>query len=528
MQPRQTDRAEDGLDIRELLRPEAFTHSVDEIELRETHISWVVRTGPFAYKIKKPVKLDFIDAATLQRRLFLCEEELRLNRRLAPQLYIDIVPIVRTEGGLFVSGRGQVVDYAVRMHQFAASDELPALLEREAVDIAQLAALGETLAQFHMEAAVAPPKRAPERTQRMYDSVLGNLAQLLAHLDSPQPAVQLGRLIDWTHDRADALEPFFQMREQSGFVRECHGDLHAANIVRLDARLVPFDCIEFDPNLRWIDVISDIAFLVMDLASHSRADLAFALLSRYLEVTGDYDGARVLPFYAVYRALVRAKVDALMVEKVPARAAEFRDRLQQRIRAAQSWSAPLRPALILMHGPSGSGKSWLSAQLVPALPAVRVRSDLERKRLAGMAATDSAPARVREGIYTREFGHRTYSRLADCAESCLRAGLSVIVDAAFLDTTDRQQFRALATHLRVPYAIVSCEADPITLAQRVEERAKERKDASDATLSVLDAQLREIEPFELAEQPCVIHVDTDEPHAVQRVTEELRARVLVG
>jgi predicted kinase len=288
---------------------------------------------------------------------------------------------------------------------------------------------------------------------------------------------------------------------------------------------VPFDCIEFDPDLRWIDVISDIAFLVMDLASHGRADLAFALLSRYLEVTGDYDGVRVLPFYAVYRALVRAKVDALMVETVPARAAEFRYRLQQRLAAAHKWTAPGQPMLILMHGASGSGKSWLSSRLVPSLRAVRVRSDLERKRLAGIESSVPATARVREGIYTPAFSHRTYGRLADCAESCVRAGLSVIVDAAFLDTNDRRLFRTLAERLRVPYAIVSCEADPITLAQRVNERAKERKDASDATLSVLDTQLREIQPFEAEEQPCVIHVDTEEEDVVQRVTGAIRARV---
>lgn len=524
----QTGPATAELDIRELMRPEAYSHAVSAIELRETHISWVVRTGSFAYKVKKPVKLDFIDASTLQRRRFLCEEELRLNRRLAPELYVDVVPIARTPRGLVIGGGGPVVDYAVRMHQFAASDELPALLERADVDVAQIAALGEALARFHMKAAVAPAKRAPERTQQMYDSVLGNLAQLLAHLDSPQPAAQLGRLVDWTHDRADVLEPIFQIREQSGFVRECHGDLHAGNIVRLQDRLVPFDCVEFDPDLRWIDVISDIAFLVMDLASHGRADLAFALLSRYLEVTGDYDGGCVLPFYAVYRALVRAKVDALTVEKVPARGTEFRERLQKRLRAAQTWTAPDRPTLILMHGASGSGKSWLSGRLVSALHAVRVRSDLERKRLAGIEPTDPAVARVREGIYSSEFSHRTYGRLADCAESCLRAGLSVIVDAAFLEASDRKLFRTLAARLKVSCAIVSCEADPITLAQRVDDRSNEHKDASDATLSVLDAQLREIQPFEPAEQPSVIHVDTGEPGAVQRVTDEIRARVLAG
>jgi aminoglycoside phosphotransferase family enzyme/predicted kinase len=512
------------LDIRELMRPEAYPHAVGAIELRETHISWVVRTGSFAYKVKKPVKLDFIDASTLQRRLYLCEEELRLNRRLAPELYLDVVPVVRTANGLLVGGNGPVVDYAVRMHQFASSDELPALLDREDVDVADIEALGATLAEFHLKADVAPSKRAPERTQQMYDSVLGNLAQLLAHLGSPQPAAQLGQLVDWTHDRADVLEPIFQMREQSGFVRECHGDLHAANIVRLNGRLVPFDCIEFDPDLRWIDVISDIAFLVMDLASHGRADLAIALLNRYLEVTGDYDGLRVLPFYAVYRALVRAKVDALMVEKVPARAAEFRERLQKRLAAARTWTAPGQPMLMLMHGASGSGKSWLSGRLVPLLRAVRVRSDLERKRLAGIESTVPAAARVREGIYTPAFSHRTYGRLADCAESCLRAGLSVIVDAAFLDTNDRRLFRTLAERLRTPFAIVSCEADPITLSQRVDDRARERKDASDATLSVLDTQLREMQPFEAAEEPCVIHVDTEEPDVVQRVAGEVCAR----
>ena len=241
MQRPQTGPEEVELDIRELMRPAAFTHPVGAIELRETHISWVVLTGAFAYKIKKPVKLDFIDASTLQRRRFLCEEELRLNQRLAPQLYIDVVPIVRAPGGLLVGGDGPAVDYAVRMHQFAASDELPALLERKDVDVMQLAALGEALAQFHMKAAIAAPGQAPKRTEQMYDSVLGNLAQLLVHLDSPQPAAQLGHLVDWTHDRADVLDPIVRMREQSGFVRECHGDLHAANIVRLKDRLVPFD-----------------------------------------------------------------------------------------------------------------------------------------------------------------------------------------------------------------------------------------------------------------------------------------------
>lgn len=509
--------------IQDLLRPDAFPHASSELVLRETHLSWVILTGPFAYKIKKPVKFDFIDASTLERRRHYCEEELRLNRRLALELYLDVVAVTLRDGRAVFDGDGAALEYAVRMRQFAAADELPALLAANGVDTAQIEALAELLGAFHMGAAVAPPDRAPEKTEEMYDTVLGNVAQLFTHLAPIDSSPSLGRVVDWTHDNARALESTFQLRERNGFVRECHGDLHAANIVRIRNRLVPFDCIEFDARLRWIDVINDIAFLVMDLMSHGRADLAFALLSRYLEVTGDYEGVRVLPFYATYRALVRAKVDALTAEEVPARAAEFLDRLRRRIRAAENWTTTRHPILILMHGASGSGKSWLSSRLVPEVSAVRMRSDLERKRLAGVNAMQSAAAGVREGIYSPQFSHRTYSRLEDCAETCLRAGLNVIVDAAFLETVDRQLFRALAARLRVPYVIVSCEADPITLAKRVMERSG-RKGPSDASISVLDTQLREIEPFESTEQPYVVHIDTSEPDAVRRVSQVIAAR----
>jgi len=511
-----------SLSIEDLMHPEAFPHRVESPALRETHISWVILTGPFAYKIRKPVKFDFIDASTLQQRRHYCEEEVRLNRRLAPELYVDVVPIGYADGRLVVGAKGPAIEYAVRMRQFDASSELPSLLARRAVDEGDLAALGELLADFHLKAAAAPRDDAIGHTRRMFDAVLGNLQQLSVHAGPGEATQKLKRLIDWTHENARALEVSFQSRERSGFIRECHGDLHAENIVRMQQRLVPFDCIEFDPALRRIDVISDVAFLVMDLASHDRPDLAFALLSRYLEVTGDYDGVRLLPFYAVYRALVRAKVDAMSAEHVPSRAAEFRERLQRRLDAAATWMSPGRPRLILMHGPSGSGKSWLSQRLVPAVRALRIRSDLERKRLAGITPELAAAAPVRKGIYSPEFGDRTYARLADCAEACLLAGISVIVDAAFLDQDDRELFRTLAQRMRVPVAIVACQADPQTLAIRLEERAG-RKDASDANLSVLDAQLREITAFTLEEQQRVVAIDTDAPHPVERAVTGIEA-----
>ncbi|HJY36067.1 MAG TPA: AAA family ATPase [Steroidobacteraceae bacterium] len=511
--------------LRALLTPAAYPHATANIGLRETHVSWVILTGPCAYKVKKPLKLDFIDASTLERRRHLCEEELRLNRRFAPELYLDVVAVTASGTGATIGGDGSVIDYAVRMRQFAAADELPSLLGRDAVHPQQMSALGELIASLHLKAEIAPRQRAPERTEKLFQAVFGNLAQLLVHLSGADASPRLNTLIDWSHDTAQALEPVFRAREQAGFVRECHGDLHAANIVRLDDRLAPFDCIEFDPDLRWIDVVDDIAFLVMDLVSHERSDLALTLLSRYLEVTGDYEGLSVLPFCAVYRALVRAKVDALTLETVPARADEFRQRLQQRIRAASQWTQREIPALILMHGASGSGKSWMSARLVPQLQAVRIRSDLERKRLAGLDAHRAAAAAVREGIYSPEFSHRTYARLAECAEHCLNARLNTIVDASFLEPADRTMFRSLARRMGVPCYIVSCQADPLTLAQRLEERSAARTDPSDANLSVLDTQLREFAPFTAAEQGSVVAVDTSEPHAVARVASEIKSRI---
>lgn len=512
--------APSGLRIEELMKPSAYPHPVTRLELRETHISWVILTGTFAYKIKKPVKLDFIDASSLENRLHYCQEELRLNRRLAPELYLDIVTITRIEGRLCIGGAGPIVEYAVRMKQFASADELTSLLSSGVISAADVRDLGELLASFHRDATVAPGAAAHGNTQQVYDAVLGNLAQLLAHL--PAPLTGLGKLVEWTHDSARTLESFFELRAKSGFIRECHGDLHAANIVRLQRRLVPFDCLDFNPQLRWIDVINDIAFLVMDLASYRRYDLAFALISRYLEISGDYAGVRLLPFYAVYRALVRAKVDVLMAEQFPHRADEFRERLRRRVAAAQQWIDPQRPVLILMHGVSGSGKSWLSERLVAAMPAIRVRSDLERKRLTNVDTHPSA-AGVGEGLYAPELTHRTYARLSDCAESCLRAGFSTIVDATLLDRSDRDLFHGLAEQLRVSCVIVSCQADPATLTTRILERQRDRNDASDAGLAVLDAQLRTFQSLDTLELPRVVVADTNECNAAARVTTAIRA-----
>jgi uncharacterized protein len=495
----------------ELLRPAAFPHPVGRLEVRETNISWIVLTGPYAYKIMKSVDLGFIDTSTLSKRRHLCEEELRLNRRFAPELYVDVLGITRGADGASVGGSGPVVEYTVRMKQFDASAELSQLLEHGTVSVKEIADLAVSMSEFHAGAAPATRGLDYPHTRQMQDAVLGNLAILLEHLDSQAQMPAIAALVDWTHRTLQDSMAHLRVREQLGFIRECHGDLHAGNVVRWRGRLTPFDCLEFDPRLRWIDVMSDVAFLVMDLLAHGRKDLAFAFLNAYLEHSGDYDGVRLLPFYVVYRALVRAMVDSIGAGRDMVRREEFHQRLRKRVNTAAAFIASSPPALFIMHGPSGSGKSSLSERLSPRLGAVRIRSDVERKRLARVQPPMPPGGGFEQGIYTPEFTHRTYARLLECAESCLNGGVNVIVDAAFLNGEERSLFRELAANRGIQFLIVSCHADRQVMARRVETRRHARIDPSDADPAVLDRQLRTMEPLSPVEQSHLVAVDTSLP-----------------
>jgi aminoglycoside phosphotransferase family enzyme/predicted kinase len=510
------------LRIEELLQADAFAHPVAGPRLVETHISWVVLTGSLAYKIKKPVKLGFIDTSTLELRRHYCNEEVRLNRRLAPDLYLDVVPITRERDRVRVSGQGNVIEYAVRMKQFPTEHQLDALLDRREVSLQEIEQLGELLARFHQHAPSLPPSPDFALTQRMYQSVLDNLEQLSEHARQRLAADQLQRFSDWTRSAMRANQTAFERRESNGRIRDGHGDLHGANIVRIDGRLVPFDCIDFDPRLRQIDVMNDLAFLIMDLQSRDRQDLSTALLNRYLEITGDYEGVRLVPFYAIYRALVRAKVDAIAIQQSPAEAQRLTERFQRRIDTALRLMQQPSPTLLLMHGPSGSGKSWLSEQLVPLVPALRIRSDLERRRLLGNARPDEETG-FGTGRYAAETRRRIYAHMIECAEHCLRAGFDVIVDAAFLDAADRETFERLADRTGAACAFISCHADEATLLERVSARAARGRDVSEADRDVVTAQLRTFQPLSARPGRRIIEADTRDPAVTRTVVEKIKA-----
>jgi aminoglycoside phosphotransferase family enzyme/predicted kinase len=480
----------------------------------------VILTGIFAYKIKKPVRFDFIDASTLEKRRHLCEEEIRLNGRLAPELYLDVMPIVLAEGRLKVGGAGAAIEYAVRMKQFGADDELLALLRTDTVTNQEISELGHLIAEFHTH---APQGRVPiniGETQPAM-SVLSNIAELATHRTMNQSAGGVDDLLSWTQREANRLRDLLKQRASTGRIRECHGDLHAGNIVRFNGHLVPFDCIEFNAEFRWIDVCNDIAFLFMDFLSHSHQDFAFIFLNRYLEDTGDYEAVRALHFYAVYRALVRAKVDVLAIEQASGNLADRHARAQRRIELARELTqTPVQPALILMQGVSGSGKSWLSERLLARIPAVRVRSDVERKRLAGLNRAVEA-----DNIYSIEFNRRTYERARVCAEHALSAGFTTIIDATFLQLEDREPFYALAARLHIPHAIVTCNAGYSVLAARIVQRRQMHRDASDADLAVLRHQLDTFQPLTAAESSQAITARTDLTDVVETTLQAVRERI---
>lgn len=517
--------AHDGWHIESLLAASAFAHRTGNIELRETHLSWIILTGLYAYKIKKPVHLDFIDASTLERRRQLCEEELRLNQRLSPGLYIDVLPVTRDERDrVHLGGEGIIVDYAVRMRQFDPLQALHHLLERNAVSMFELQRLADRLAEFHGAAAVAAANDVYGSLAHLSGMTMNTVNTLRKYWPAGEDTMQWQQLEHWTHQQLNRLEAEFNLRRLQGAIREGHGDLHADNVVRWQGELMPFDCLEFDPALRWIDVIHDVAFLVMDLATQ-RPDLAFGFLNRYLEDTGDYCGIRLLAFYAVHCALVRGMVNAVNISSsldTPRQIDCFRLRMQ----SAGVWMKQRSPFLILMHGPSGSGKSWTSEPLIPALQAVRIRSDLERKRLANVPLQAHRDDHINQGIYHPSFTSQTYAHLLKCAEQCLQGGVNTIVDAAFLHETQRRAFAMLAAHMNIRYFILSCSAEPRVLRQRVVARRQTATDPSDAGIDVLEKQLQALQPFTVNEEPHVIRVRSDDDRDASSLAAIIRRRLM--
>ena len=507
--------------INSLLHETAYSHAVDSIQLLETHISWVILTGSFAYKIKKPIKLEFLDFSSLERRKFFCYDELRLNRRWAPELYVDVVPICGSFEKPVVGGAGVPIEYAVKMLQFPQAAQLDAQLDAGLLVDADMIELAEMIAAHHGMAAVIEQRDAKDAIESIRHPMLENVEHLKSYVS---PDVLQG-LSSWTKRNLKVLQKTLVQRQRDGFIRECHGDLHLRNLVRLPAGIVAFDCVEFSAELRNVDVISDVSFLAMDLIARERRDLAYVFINRYLECTGDYAGMAVFGLYYVYHALIRAKVAAIRsVERNDEIGGQHgSEEIAHCCSVARHWTVSRRPFLIAMHGFSGSGKTSLSQILISRLPAIRVRSDIERKREYGLEETEQSGARVGKGIYDPHARRNIYETLAAAAEVSLRLGQNVIVDAAFLNREDRQHFHTLAKRLNADFVIVDACAEPDELLRRVRLRQRDAGDASEADANVLQYQFENAEPLGSEELEWTITVATDTGIDADTVVEQIFA-----
>lgn len=495
-----------------------------DVERIETHISTLLLHGGFADKLRKPLSLPFLDFASAAARQRDCEEELRLNRRTAPQLYLEVRPVLGTPEEPRIGAPGEAagaIDWLLRMRRFDNDQLLDRLAARGALADADIDALARCVADFHAALPASPAAwGAPDEVLAW---ARANFAALGAQAGTD--------LHDWTEREFERVAPLLALRRAQGFVREGHGDLHLGNIVRLDGQPLPFDAIEFNPALRHTDTMADAAFVFMDLWRHGLARGAWRFASGYAERGGDFAGLALLPFFAVYRALVRAEVAALRAQRAGSESARVQalGALQRDLRCAASLATLRRerPLLLLACGLSGSGKSTVALELLQSLAAVRVRSDVERKRLAGVAVTARPTPEQAHGLYGTAMTQRTYARLNGLARTLLNAGLNVIVDAAALRRHERDALRALAAAEAAEFRIVECLAPEGVMRERIVRRLADDRDASDATLDVLDLQLRVREPLAPEEQALRLDTDADRATLARRcdaLAQQLRAQ----
>ena len=493
--------------LQRLLSPSAYPHPVTSVSLIETHISWVFLTGDYVYKVKKPVNFGFLDFSSLERRRHFCEEEVRLNRRFAPAFYLDAVPIVgpptaaRILRAGEVGGDGEPIELAVRLRQFDEAGRLDRLLDSGGLSAQGCEELAVEMARIQDRLEIADettPWGTSEAVAIAIDSTLGRLRQ-----HRPEICERVAVLERDMHCRLEACSGAIEARRRAGRVRQCHGDLHLANIVWHEGRFVPFDSIEFSDALRWIDVASDVAFLAMDLESRGRGDLAATFASSWIEAADDHQAAVVLPVYLIYRAMVRATVAAIRSTQSnvgppadPAAAAAANAESDRYLALAERLLVDRRPLLVATSGVSGSGKTTIAGEVAAALGAVRLRSDVERKRIAGMAATDRPRDATEEAaLYSPESTRRTYARLSELSRLILAAGTSVVVDAACNRRWERRMLADAAREAGVPMVWLSLEVPEEVAVARVAARQAVGTDASDASVDIVRAQFAAREPI---------------------------------
>lgn len=478
-----------------LQNPTVYPHPVDTIKIMQTHISWVILTGQFAYKIKKPVHFNFLDYSTLDKRHHYCQEELKLNKTCAAPLYKAVVPLYGSAASpSFTPNDKPPFEYAIQMQEFPQEALLLPVLSRlgAAEQIHLIDKIAHYLAGFHKKCPRADYYSSYGIFRTIYQPIDDNIKDIKRFSKDPKIRYINAHIPIWLDQQYSGLIYLFSSRKVDGFTRQCHGDLRLNNIVYLNDTVYCFDRVEFNPDLQWIDVMSDLAFLLMDLEFHGFKHLSYRLLNTYMRYSGDYSGLPLLPVYKVYRATVCAKIALLETPQKSTEALAYLDYTRQLMQQK-------KPQLILMHGFSGSGKSHLSAELAPRLNCIILQSDLYRRYYKQFHCL-----RDKTKLYTQKNIDIVYAGLLALTAHLLKQKQSVWVDASFLKKTHRDKFISLAKNKYIPWAILDVQAPYALLTERLAKRPP-----SEARIQVLDRQIATQDPLSPSDSKHVVTVDTE-------------------
>lgn len=506
-----------------LCNPAIYPHPVQQVRLLETHISWVLLTGEYAYKIKKPVNFGFLDFSTLEARQHFCQQELLLNQRMAPELYQEVLPITGTPQNPVIGGSGKPIEYLLKMREFPQENLLDQIQSRGELHKEHIDTLAQLIASSHQNAPVVAAEHPLNTTAAIVAPMRQNFEQIRPFLDQPADLQQLEALEAWTEAAIKRLTPVMDQRCRQGMIRECHGDLHLGNAAMVDGQILLFDCIEFNEPFRFIDVALDAAFMAMDLEDRGLHALSRRFLNNWLEHSGDHQSLQVINLYKAYRALVRAKVNLFRL--TPETGDETKAAILAQYRSyadlAERYSHIPQTFLAITRGVSAVGKSLVALHLVEELGAIRIRSDVERKRLFDNQHTSTLNA----GLYSPECSIATYERLHQLAHTILQAGFPVVLDATYLRQDQRQVAQQTAESLAVPFLILDCQAPEKLILQWLAQRQAAATDPSDATEEVIRAQQANQDPLTPQEQGFTLTIDTRDPitlqNALQAVSEYL-------